>query len=443
MILTSLMLLGALPGGDLWALRVKRAETIAHGPVEHALILVEDGKILAVGEDLPVERGIPVIEREDWVATPGWIDCHTRVGFGRGVATRTFDPQLTPEIEIDPRSDAWEELLELGVTTLGVYPEGTGIPGQAIVLRPRGKTLDEMIVEKPAYLVIHLQSNASSKNMLREAFEKVDEYEEKVAKEREKWEKEQEKKKSKSKSKKEEPKDADKKEEKKDEEKKEEEKKDGAATLQDDEKDKDKEKEKAAEGDGFVPPVPDEKVKPFLDLRAGTLTAMMSLSKAADYLHLLDVIEKEEDVDWFVEFPLRTDIDFYEVTQKIGEKHLLVVTQPLVTLQPNSIRMRNIPAELANAGAKLALIPREDTVDGHEEWRTDVGRLIGQGLSREAALASVTLEPARVLGLEERLGSLEEGKQADIVFWSGDPFEPSTRVEAVMLEGEFVFGEVK
>jgi imidazolonepropionase-like amidohydrolase len=47
-----------------------------------------------------------------------------------------------------------------------------------------------------------------------------------------------------------------------------------------------------------------------------------------------------------------------------------------------------------------------------------------------------------MLGLEERLGSLEKDKDANLVFLSGDPFEPSTRVEAVMIEGRIVYGEV-
>src|SRR5262247_3071544 len=81
--------------GDLVAIRVKRAETVAHGPVEHALILVEGGKILEIGEDLPVERGIPVIERPDWVATPGLVDAHTRIGVER-TPGRGFEPQATP-----------------------------------------------------------------------------------------------------------------------------------------------------------------------------------------------------------------------------------------------------------------------------------------------------------------------------------------------------------
>lgn len=431
--LLSLLLLHAPsappPGaGDLVAIRVKRAETIAQGPIEHALILVEGGKIIEIGEDLPVERGIRVIERPDWVAMPGLIDAHTRVGAGRSPG-RGFEPQARPTAEIDPRSDQWAELLELGVTTLGFYPDGSGIPGQAIALQPYGKSVREMLVSEPAYLKVFLQANASSKKALRDAFKKVDEYQEKVAKEREKWEKEQEKKKKSSKS-------STKKEDDKKEEAKPDEK---SATIVQEEAKKDEKKDDGV----FVPPAPDEKVKPFLDLRAKSLTAMMSIHKAADYLHLLDVIEREKDVQWFLQFPLSDDCDMYEVAQKIGEKKLLVVTVPEITLQTNSLRERNIPAELVRAGAKLVLTPRQESKQGFQDWLPDVGRLVGQGLSREAALASVTLEAARALGLEKELGSLEKEKSANIVFWSGDPLEPSSRVQAVMLAGKFVVGDLK
>lgn len=427
-------LLALVPGGgDLLAIRVKRAETVASGPLEHALILVEGGKIIAIGEDLPVERGIPVLERPDWIAMPGLISAHTRPG-GERSAGRAFEPQARPTVELDPRNDLWGELLELGVTTLGYYPDGSGIPGQALALRPHGKSVAEMLVAEPAYLKVVLQSTAASKKALRDAFQKVDEYEEKVAKEREKWEKEQEKKKKPSKT------SAKKEDEKKEEEKPAEGDKKSGTLAQEEEK-KDEKKEDA--GAGFVPPPPDEKVKPFLDLRKKSLTAMMSIRKAADYLHLLDVIEKEKDVQWFLQFPLADDGDLYEVAQKIGEKKLLVVTVPEITLQTNSLRERNIPAELVRAGAKLALSPRFDSLASYRDWLPDVGRLIGQGLPREAALAAVTLEPARALGLEEQLGSLEPEKVANIVFWSGDPFEPSSRVQAVMLDGEFVFGDPK
>jgi hypothetical protein len=424
-------------GGDLVAIRVKRAETIAHGPLEHALILVEDGKIVAIGEDLPVERGIPVLERPDWIATPGLVDAHTRGG-GERTGSRTFEPQSRPTYELDPRSDLWPELLELGVTTLALYPDGGGIPGQAIVVQPYGASVEEMLVAQPAYLQVFLQANASSKKALREAFKKVDEYQEKVAKEREKWEKEQEKKKKPAKS----SASAKKEEEKKDEPKPEEKKEGGGTLPQEDEKKDDAKDDKKA-GDAFVPPAPDEKVKPFYDLRQKALTAMMSIRKAADYLHLLDVIEDEKDVQWCLQFSLADDGDLYEVADKIGEKKLTVVTVPEITLQVNSLRERNIPAELVHAGAKLVLTPRSDSLNGHRDWLPDVGRLVGQGLARDAALAAVTLEAARTLGLADKLGSLEKDKLANIVFWSGDPLEPSSKVEAVMLGGKFVVGDEK
>jgi imidazolonepropionase-like amidohydrolase len=59
------------------------------------------------------------------------------------------------------------------------------------------------------------------------------------------------------------------------------------------------------------------------------------------------------------------------------------------------------------------------------------------------ALRAVTLEPAGVLGLESRIGSLDKDKDANLLFLSGDPFEAGTQVKAVMLEGRFVFGEVQ
>src|SRR6185503_7962401 len=92
-----------------------------------------------------------------------------------------------------------------------------------------------------------------------------------------------------------------KKDEKKEEPKPEEKK---SSAVQDDEKKEEKKDDKKDDGATFVPPAPDEKVKPFLDLRKKSLTAMVSIRKAADYLHLLDVLEKEKDVPWFLQFSL-------------------------------------------------------------------------------------------------------------------------------------------
>ena len=398
--------------GELLALRVGKAETIANGTVEHAVILIEDGKIVEVGEDLILERGIPVLNRPDWVVTPGLVNCYSRAGMDSRAGS-AFTPDAMASGELFPSDDIYQELLEDGVTTLGLYPAGSGVAGQAVVVRPYGDTKDEMIVADNAYLKVVLQSTPASKKMLRKGFEAADKHDEKVQSEREKWEKKNKKKKSKK---------------KKDDD-------------EDEDEDDDKKKKKDDDDDGFVPPEPDAKTKVFIDLREQTLAALMRISKAGDYLHLMEVLS-DEDIDFSIRVPLRDDIDLYEVKEKLGEHELSVVLDARLTLQPATRRDRNIPAELAEAGARVALVPTRDSATGHDNWMNEVGYLIANGMDRQKALAAITLEPARVLGLEERLGSLEAGKDANLVIWTGDPFEPSTQVHGVMLEGEFVYGDI-
>ena len=61
--------------------------------------------------------------------------------------------------------------------------------------------------------------------------------------------------------------------------------------------------------------------------------------------------------------------------------------------------------------------------------------VIKHGISREDALRCVTMNPAEILGIEKRVGSLEPGKDADVVIWSGHPFEFYSKVEQVFVNG--------
>ena len=99
--------------------------------------------------------------------------------------------------------------------------------------------------------------------------------------------------------------------------------------------------------------------------------------------------------------------------------------------------------ELSRAGAKIAFMPRSETNPDHKNWLAHVGEVVNAGLDRATALRALTLEPASVLGVDKRLGSLEKDKDANMLFFSGDPLEPGSKLEAVMLEGRIVFGEVK
>lgn len=407
-------------GGGLIAIKVARAETVSHGTFEHAVILIEDGKIVTVGEDLPIERGIRVLDMDPgWTAIPGLVNCYSRAGLdGRG--GNDSKPGQRASAELYPDERILEELREAGVTTLGLYPPGNGIPGRAVAVRPQGDTAAEMILADDVYLKIILRANSASKKMLRDGFAAADKYAEKEQKAREKWEKDAEK--------------ADKKKSsKKDEEAKGDEKKD-------DEKKQD-EKEEAGPGP-YVAPELDEEARAFLQLRDGKLRALITLSQASDYLHFIDAIGKET-FQWDLRLQLTRESDFFYLVDELAAKSCRLVIEPALTLHPNTMRTRNLPAEMARAGAKLVFIPRDDDPSNQKNWLRDAGEVVAAGLEAEKALRAMTLEPAELMGLGAQLGSLEAGKSANLIFLNGDPFEPGTEIEAVMLDGEFVFGEVK
>ncbi len=70
------------------------------------------------------------------------------------------------------------------------------------------------------------------------------------------------------------------------------------------------------------------------------------------------------------------------------------------------------------------------------EMRYDAGTAVANGMSPAGALAAITINPARVFGVAGRIGSLEPGKDADLVLWSGDPFEPLSRPQLILIRGE-------
>jgi hypothetical protein len=414
-------LANAAPAPDLFAIKVGKAETVSHGTIEHAVILIEDGKIVTIGQDLPIERGIRVIDLEHWIAIPGLVNPYSRMGMDSRVGDE-FNPQVSALAELYPDNDEYDQLLEAGFTTLGLYPAGRGVPGRAIVVRPGPDTAEEMLLAREAYLKVFFRSDARSKKMLRDAFSKVDEYIEKEKKAREKFDKDNSGKKS--------------------EEKKPEEKKPDEKTSTQDGGDKKDEKKDDKGKKTYVPPEPDDKVKPFIDILDGKLNVLISISQAGDYLHLLDVLG-ERKVNFDLRIPVTRELDIYEVKKKIGERKCRIVIEPELSMTPGTMRLRNLPQELSAEGAKIVFVPRNDTLDAHKAALRNVGEVVAQGMPRDAALRALTLEGAELLGVGARLGSLEKNKDANLVFLNGDPFEPGTKIMAVMLEGKVVFGEVQ
>jgi imidazolonepropionase-like amidohydrolase len=94
-------------------------------------------------------------------------------------------------------------------------------------------------------------------------------------------------------------------------------------------------------------------------------------------------------------------------------------------------------AELDQAGVLFAL-SGYGARDIESRLALQPGLAMRGGLSFEAALAAVTINPARIAGVEDRLGSLQEGKDADLVLWNGPPFQPTSRVVGVISSGRLI-----
>jgi len=99
-------------------------------------------------------------------------------------------------------------------------------------------------------------------------------------------------------------------------------------------------------------------------------------------------------------------------------------------------RKVNVPRQAAAAGMRFAF--RSGAATGAREIVPQVTLAVHDGWSLREALAAMTIRPAQIFGLDEQVGSIEEGKDADLVFLSGEPFAMTTRVVRVMVEGEMV-----
>ncbi|HEX3712782.1 MAG TPA: amidohydrolase family protein, partial [Trebonia sp.] len=131
----------------------------------------------------------------------------------------------------------------------------------------------------------------------------------------------------------------------------------------------------------------------------------------------------------------------YLIADKIAAAGIPVVTGPLITAR-SKVELRNRtmanPGLLAAAGVTVAIATDHPVVPVHL-LIVQAALAVRDGLDRETALRAVTLTPARIMRVADRIGSLVPGKDADVAVWSGDPFDIMSRVEAAYIGGREVY----
>jgi imidazolonepropionase-like amidohydrolase len=195
---------------------------------------------------------------------------------------------------------------------------------------------------------------------------------------------------------------------------------------------------KAVEGEKKTPPVkPDDRVAPLVRFLKGELPGLVEVASAAELLHFWQVMDAFSDFKPRIIFAASPEV--YKAAAELGSRKARVILRPLVALAPFTRERINTAAELVKAGAEVAFAPLSDAPEALHGGLFRIAELVKYGLPREAALRAVTIVPAEIAGIDKRVGSIETGKDADLVLFSGDPLSSQSRVRQVYINGKPVY----
>lgn len=163
----------------------------------------------------------------------------------------------------------------------------------------------------------------------------------------------------------------------------------------------------------------------------GRMKLIVGVHRAADIREVLKLAH-----DYRLKIVLAGAEEGWMVADEIARARVPVMLNPTTNL-PSSFEARGSTMEnaarLHAAGVTIA-IANGDGASRLREARYNAGNAVAHGLPHSAAIAALTINPARIFG-ETKVGSIERGKQGDIVVWSGDPLEPSSQPIAVIIKG--------
>ncbi|MEM1185642.1 MAG: amidohydrolase family protein [Planctomycetota bacterium] len=373
--------------------------TVSSGPIPNGVVVIRDGKIQSVGplSRVSVPRGVPQLRAS--VVVPGMIDGRSTAGL-TGIYNNSredqdqletsapFQPELRAFDAYNAREDLVAYLRGFGITTVHTgHAPGELITGQTIVVKTAEGTIDDVIVKSPAAVVGTLSPEAHRSGgnpgtrgkafaMMREQFLKAQERQQKIV--------------------------------------------------------------AAAADETKEAPSPDLRMDMMVDLLEGKLPFIITANRAQD----IDSALRLRD-----EFGFRLWLDggaeSYLVADRLAQLSVPVIVHPPMARAWGGGEMVNMsmttPAVLADKGVTVTM------QSGYEGYVPKVRVVLfeaaiaaANGLGFERALESITLTPARMLGVDDRVGSIEAGKDGDLALFDGDPFEYTTHCVATVIDGVVV-----
>jgi imidazolonepropionase-like amidohydrolase len=379
-----------------------RVEPISGAPLDSGTILVAGGKITAVGPDLDIPDDATVIDAGGGWVLPGFIEAHGHVGVHEeaegwaGSDSNELTEPVTAQVRaldaINPADLGFRDAISGGVLAVNVNPgSGNPIGGQTAALKCWGRTVDEMLLKAPAGMKSALGENPKrvygerkqspstrlgTAAVIRAALVDAANYLAKLDAEQRKPE--------------------------------------------DERKHVDRDLKLEALGRVLRKEIPWRQHCH----RADDIATALRLADEFGY----DLV-----IDHGTEAHLLADI--------LAAKDIPVIIGPLFTSRSKvELRNRSLdnPGKLASAGVTIAITTDHPVVPinflAHQAALS-----VKHGLDRESALRALTINPARIVGVDERLGSIEPGKDADLVIWSGDPLDVLSRVTRALINGEEIY----
>lgn len=383
----------AAPAAAQLAVRGETVHTMAGDPIQDGVVLIRDGKIERVGPAASVQIPNGYRELRAKVVTPGLLDARTVVGLAGYLnqphdqdqieASAPVQPELRAVDAYNARERLVEWLREHGITTMHTgHGPGALISGQTMVVKTRADNADEAVLVPAAMVAATLGSTGLAQGGRAPG--------------------------SRSK----------------------------AVAMLRAELVKAKEYSDKQAGPEDRRPARDLRLETLAKVIRKELPLLVTAHRTHDLLAALRVAR---------EFDIRVVLDgaseAYLITDQIKTAGVPVIVHPTMGRpagDTENLTMENA-ALLTRAGIPIALQSGyEGYVPKTRVVLFEAAAAAGRGLAFDRALAAITIDAARLLGVDQRVGSLVAGKDGDVALFDGDPFEYTTRVTGVVIDGQVV-----
>lgn len=369
-----------------------------HEKPEKKDILIDEGKIEKIGVGLEIPAECEIVDAEGMHVYPGFVDAHSHLGTREnsigfeGDDTNEMTDILTPQLRgidcVQPMDIGFEEAREGGVTTVCTGPGSANVVGGTFVaIKTAGKRVDDMVIKDQIAMKCAFGENPKRCYKDKNNFSRMST----AAKLREILFKTQEY----------------------------------------------DEKLKAAGEDVSKRPPFDFKLESMLPVIRREIPIKVHAHRADDIFTALRIAK---------EFNLRITLEHVTdgslITEELAKENVMLAVGPSFGHR-TKFELKNksfkTPGDLADAGCHVSIIT-DSPVIPQQYLRLCAGLAVKEGMKEFDALKAITIHAAEHAGVAERVGSLENGKDADIVLMDGCLFESQSNVIATYIDGKKVFG---